>query len=198
MEISALYDKQFFEMHVPWRAEYVAIANVLARSLSFSSTLDLGCGNGFLLARLKELGKEVCGLDGSVHALEAVPREIRDHIILHDLTTPLSRDKFDLVICTEVAEHLGERFAELLVDTICAHSRTLVYFTAATPGQGGQHHVNEQPAPYWIEKFQMRGFHLLTDVNASIQQDLENIVQTAWWFVRNSMVFAKREKGVCP
>ena len=34
----------------------------------------------------------------------------------------------------------------------------VVYLTHATPGQGGFHHVNEQPAEYWIGKMSVRGF----------------------------------------
>jgi hypothetical protein len=36
--------------------------------------------------------------------------------------------------------------------------------THATPGQGGYHHVNEQPSGYWIEKMREAGFtHLERD-----------------------------------
>jgi hypothetical protein len=30
---------------------------------------------------------------------------------------------------------------------------SIVVITHATPGQGGYHHVNEQPAEYWVEQF---------------------------------------------
>jgi hypothetical protein len=33
-----------------------------------------------------------------------------------------------------------------------------VIMSGATPGQGGYHHVNEQPREYWIDKFAEYGF----------------------------------------
>ena len=34
----------------------------------------------------------------------------------------------------------------------------VILFSAAIPGQGGTHHVNEQWPSYWIEKFAARGY----------------------------------------
>ena len=106
MNASAAYQRSFFEMHIPWRGEYDAIADALANRLSFSSVLDLGCGNGYLIARLEQLGKSVSGVDGSVHVLECVPTELIPRIRIIDLTTSVRLGRFDLVICSEVAEHL--------------------------------------------------------------------------------------------
>jgi len=33
----------------------------------------------------------------------------------------------------------------------------MVLFSAAVPGQGGEHHVNEQPLEYWRRLFRRRG-----------------------------------------
>jgi len=35
--------------------------------------------------------------------------------------------------------------------------------THAVPGQAGHHHVNCQPAEYWVEKLATRGFRLARD-----------------------------------
>src|SRR5215472_18756607 len=59
MDPSSIYDRAFFDMHVPWQAEYDAIALLLARTLEFSSVLDLGCGNGFIISKLAEMGRTV-------------------------------------------------------------------------------------------------------------------------------------------
>ena len=86
--------------------------------------------------------------------------------IPRDLTQPVFLDcKFDLLLCLEVAEHLPANKAEHLVKTCASHSNT-IFWSAATPGQGGYHHVNEQPHEYWIEKFAAHGYkhRLLADV----------------------------------
>ena len=75
-----------------------------------------------------------------------------------DLTQRIDVNRrFDLAICLEVAEHLPRQSAELLVTSLCAFSDA-VLFSAASPGQGGTHHINEQWPNYWAELFSRRNF----------------------------------------
>ena len=64
----------------------------------------------------------------------------------------------DLVLCTEVAEHMAPEHAGRLVSVLCDGGAPWIVFTAAPPGQGGLDHVNEQEQEYWIEKFAARGY----------------------------------------
>jgi SAM-dependent methyltransferase len=189
MDLSAFYDRSFFERHVPWRAEYEAIADMLAARLTFLSVIDMGCGNGFIIARLAQLGKKVTGIDGSLHAIAAAPPEIRPRLMTADLTQPLRLGHYDLVICSEVAEHLEAHHAAVLVDTICSNSAGLVFFTAATPGQVGHGHVNEQPHDYWIAMFAQRGFRLDAASTSSLRDDLSKRINMISWFTDNALIF---------
>jgi SAM-dependent methyltransferase len=189
MDASEIYDKEFFEMHLPWRCDYIGIADLLCEILEFDSALDLGCGNGFILARLMERGKRVRGVEGSVHAFEAMPDDIKKIVLLHDLTIPISVSKFDLVMCTEVAEHLPNECADVLVETICGNAEKNIYFTAATPGQGGHHHVNEQPHAYWAQKFRLRGYDLNELLTAECRLQLARRIRNATWLAHNSMIY---------
>lgn len=193
--VSATYDPGFFAMHQPWRGEYDAIADALIRLLDFSSVLDLGCGNGFLIDRLQQHGKAVHGVDGSVHALQAAPSSVRSKLALADLTTPLRLGRYDLVICSEVAEHIDARHADTLVDTVCANARRSVFFTAATPGQGGHDHVNEQPHDYWTDKFRLRGFRFDEEATRLVRQDLSRVINVVWWFGKNALILRAPEGG---
>jgi SAM-dependent methyltransferase len=190
-EMTAIYDRAFFDMHTYWQQEYDVIAEDLDELLNFSSAIDLGCGNGFLLARLLQLGKTVRGVDGSQAALEALPEALRPLVTQQDLTLPFELGRFELVICSEVAEHLDARFADALVDNICAHASRWVYFTAAVPGQGGHQHVNEQPHTYWVEKFQARGFELDSQHTEILRNRFSEVIHTIWWFTQNSLVFRR-------
>lgn len=188
MEISQIYDKEFFDLQARWRQEYVGMAGILATLIPFASVLDVGCGNGFLLAKLHELGKKVRGVDGSREALAAAPESIRRYLSIHDLRRPLRGRRFDLVICTEVAEHLDAAFADTLVESVCARSRGMVCFSAATPGQGGICHLNEQPHAYWVERFLSQGYEVQEALSATFRGQLSEVIHNAWWFVRNSMI----------
>ena len=56
-----------------------------------------------------------------------------------------------------MAEHLPASRASGFVHDLCAAS-DFVLFSAAIPGQGGQHHVNEQWPGYWADRFAAEGY----------------------------------------
>ena len=190
-DATTIYQRSFFEVQLPWRAEYDAIANCLSRYLNFSSVLDMGCGNAFLIARLAQLGKNVVGVDGSIHVLDCVPQDLIPNIGIADLTRPVRLGRFDLVICCEVAEHLDAQFADVLVDNICENSAGIVFFSAATAGQGGFYHVNEQPHDYWIGRFRERDFEVDHDVTQKLRQDLLRAANAMWWFGKNALILRR-------
>ncbi|MBN9509431.1 MAG: class I SAM-dependent methyltransferase [Alphaproteobacteria bacterium] len=185
------YDRDFFAMHLPWRADYDFLADALMRAVAFDSVLDLGCGTAFLLARFAAHGKRVAGVEASDHAREFVPAEVRDAVVPGDLTTPLDLARHDLVVCAEVAEHLPASRADHLVETICRAAGRWIFFTAAVPGQGGFGHINEQPHAYWIERFEPYGARLDPARTQALRAELLPALQVTWWFARNAMLFRR-------
>lgn len=95
--------------------------------------------------------------------------------------------KYDLVNCLEVAEHLPETSADSLILSLISHG-DVILFSAALPGQGGTHHVNEQYPKYWSDKFFSHGFVCLDFLRAVIWDD----EQIQWWYRQNIMVFIKK------
>jgi 2-polyprenyl-3-methyl-5-hydroxy-6-metoxy-1,4-benzoquinol methylase len=118
------------------------------------SVLDLGCNVGWWLHWFWMNGiQDFIGIDGDNFFSVTAPKSI---VMAYDLTKSLDLiRKFDLVLCLEVAEHLSE--PDVIVETCIRHS-DLIFWSAATPGQGGFNHVNEQPNEYWIEKFAKHGY----------------------------------------
>jgi SAM-dependent methyltransferase len=123
-----------------------------------TSVLDVGCGAGMWLRAAIDLGvDDVLGIDGldMPQDLLSVPKAL---IKTTNSSVPIDlHRRFDLVLCLEVAEHLDSTCSECLVETITNHSDN-VLFSAAIPGQSGQHHVNCQWPAYWQERFNRRGF----------------------------------------
>lgn len=190
MTVSAIYDRHFFARQLRWREEYDAIADTLVKHMPFSSVLDLGCGSAFLITRLARHGKSVLGIDGSSDARVFAAAELHDKILTHDLTSPIEIGRYDLVICTEVAEHLPAAHADTLVSSICRNAGRWVFFTAALPGQGGHGHVNEQPHGYWIDRFRERGWALDAGRTAAFRRELSERVRIARWFPMNALLFS--------
>lgn len=180
------YTSQFFSDHEVWQNDYQVIADILAKRLQFDQATDLGCGNGYIIRRLRELGKVVLGYDASPNVLKHWPEAI-----IRDLEKPLSVGSADLVICTEVAEHLAESAADTLVNSICNLAMKTVFFSAAKSGRGGEHHLNEQEQKYWIEKFVRCGFFLDLQTTMEIRWEIADKTSATWWFAVNTMVFRR-------
>lgn len=172
------------------------IAQSVVRDLAPKTALDVGCGSGALLAALAAKGVDVTGLENSEAALSYC-RKRRLRVYKFDLearSLPPMMAHFDLVLSMEVAEHLPRMVADRFVEFLTRYANT-VAFTAATPGQGGTDHVNEQPHVYWIEKFAKRGFEYALEQSLAWRMEWER-QGTASWYSRNLMLFRARPLSV--
>jgi SAM-dependent methyltransferase len=166
------------------------VRSVLAEGVA-ASVLDIGCGRGVWLAEWRRLGsKNLCGVDGAYVDREALLIPAPDFRAI-DISKQFDlREKFDLVQCLEVAEHVPEDSAETLVDNLVRHG-DLVLFSAATPGQGGEFHVNERPHSYWRAKFADRGYQ----VYDAIRPVVAKLTHIEPWYRYNGFVYANERGG---
>jgi 2-polyprenyl-3-methyl-5-hydroxy-6-metoxy-1,4-benzoquinol methylase len=92
--------------------------------------LDVGCGPGFLMLFLQELGIETRGVDFSPASLDLAPAGIRDRIAIGDVSEPhVPAGSFDLVVCREVLEHLTVVQIARTVEQLARASSRYVYVT---------------------------------------------------------------------
>lgn len=100
----------------PFSRHYRRIILGLVRPLDFATVLDIGCGQGSLLLELCALypGITVSGIDISDSALELARNKLPDGEFWNlDIRKQHLDRKFDLVLCSEVLEHLDEDVAAL-------------------------------------------------------------------------------------
>jgi SAM-dependent methyltransferase len=147
------YNSDFYRFLASFaRQSAEQIVPLLTASIPIQSVADFGCGQGAWLSVWRKTGAVVMGVDG--------PYVNPEHLMIHphefriaDLSQRVDLGRqFDLVQSLEVAEHLPAPRAADFIEMLTAHGR-LVLFSAAVPGQGGEHHVNEQPLEYWRDKF---------------------------------------------
>lgn len=92
--------------------------------------LDFGCGPGALLYFLWELGVEADGIDFSEYAKRSAPPQVQDRIRVLGVDDAIPTDqKYDLVICREVLEHLTAVQIQKAVETMSRLSSRFIYVT---------------------------------------------------------------------
>lgn len=171
-------------------ASATAVIPIIKGLFHPTSVIDVGCGSGTWARVYLESGCKVLGVDGNVVRGEQllIPEEMFER---HDLSKPFKLGRqFDLVNCLEVAEHLAKERADGFVEDLCRLSPVVV-FSAAIPGQGGTHHVNEQWPDYWIPKFRSQGFKLFDCLRHLIWENRE----VAWWYAQNILVFVRADQA---
>jgi SAM-dependent methyltransferase len=146
------------------------------------SYLDLGSGTGAMVNMARKIGIEAIGVD-TINGPE-------HWFITHDLTQPFDlvdrgdwvvrrtgefapgglfanhpTVRFHLITCLEVGEHLSLDAHPTLCDTIARHLMPggMLVFSAAPPGQRGEHHVGCRPAYEWRSLLHERGISYRAD-----------------------------------
>ena len=184
-----VYSTAFYDRHIRGAiASARAIVPTVIDLVRPRSVVDVGCGVGAWLSVFREAGvHEVVGIDGAYvdRSQLLIPA---DCFIGHDLEQPIGLPRqFDLVVSLEVAEHLSPEHADRFVASLAGLGRA-VLFSAAIPGQGGEHHVNEQWPQYWAARFAEHGFVAIDCMRARVwnRQDVD------WWYAQNSFLYVER------
>lgn len=181
----------FMDFIVSWEgAQAEFLGKLLLDTLRPKSVIDFGCGPGNYLLPFKRAGAEVLGLDADPLAGRCLPVDSFKRADLREPHIALRR-YYDLALCIEVAEHIHEEFADALVDNLCECAGT-IFWSAATPGQGGQFHHNEQPPEYWAVKFGLRGFKFHPrdgEIRAAIAANEE--CRKVEWLVNNARIYTR-------
>jgi 2-polyprenyl-3-methyl-5-hydroxy-6-metoxy-1,4-benzoquinol methylase len=96
-----------------------------------SRVLDLGCGPGALMHLLWELDVDVEGIDFAESSRRLATPEVRDRIAIGSVTdaTLKPADRYDLVICREVLEHLTVLEVRQAVANMVRMTSRLIYVT---------------------------------------------------------------------
>ena len=183
-----IYDQRYSDFLDAAAANSAPImARTIERLFNPKSVIDVGCGAGTLLAQFKQDGVETRGLEYS-DANIARCRKKGVSVEKFDLETEQTvKGTSDVTVSFEVAEHLPESLADNYVRVITQFS-PVVLLSAATVGQGGLDHVNEQPHEYWMEKMQRRAFNYEKETSEQVRAEWAQ-KGVAYWYANNLMIF---------
>lgn len=187
------YSRSYYEALEPAdggsRRSAEIIVPMVVELLEPRSVVDIGCGVGSWLSVFARAGvDDMLGVD-----LDDVSRDLLliapEHFRPFDLKQPLFLERtFDLALCLEVAGHLQDSEAPVLVDSL-VRLAPVVLFSAPVPFQGGPNQFNEQWPGYWVEHFERRGYVVIDPIRRRIWDNPE----VKWWFAQNLLLFVRRD-----
>jgi len=168
-----LYDAHYFatgcgrpyQRDEEWLRFFGSVADRIMRDIRPCTVLDVGCAMGFLVEALRQRGAEAFGVDVSEYAIQNVHPAIQPYCWLGSVTKPFPQ-RYDLIVCVEVLEHLPHREAEQAVENLCRHSDD-VLFSSTPLDYKEATHFNVQSPEYWAELFARQGFFRDVDFDAS-------------------------------
>ena len=145
-----------YERNEHWLSFFDQIAEAIVREFHPSTVLDAGCAMGFLVEGLRKRGVEAWGVDISDYAISQAHESIRDYCRVGSLTEPLGQ-RYDLIACIEVIEHIPPVEADTVIANLCAATDRLLLST--TPQDYGEAtHLNVQPPEVWSAALAREGF----------------------------------------
>jgi SAM-dependent methyltransferase len=174
------------EMYAKYLPEEIAFDEGLIQAvIEFylpSKSLDLGCGQGFYVRYLREKGVDAWGVEkedlGEVFKSPG-------HLIRQDISQPFNlKEKYDLVQCLEVAEHIPRESEDIVFDNILRHMSKYLLFSGATVGQEGTGHINERRESHWFSHLVRRGLVLRHQESITIRQGC-----TLPWYAKNVSIW---------
>jgi SAM-dependent methyltransferase len=194
-----VYDAEYYnrQVEMPARLSAPIMAEAIVHDLRPKRVIDVGCGTGALLEAMRDRGCDVSGMEKSTVALEYCRSrglDIREFDLEQDSIAIADDKRCDVVVSMEVAEHLPPSVVEKYVDLLTSLGPVIV-FTAATPGQGGHDHINEQPHEYWFDKFERRGFRYNPQISERWRREWEATGQVQDWYYRNIMLLERTGDG---
>jgi hypothetical protein len=196
-DLDVIYDTAFFQEwgigHKPYVDSAEMITDLLFDEFKPQRLVDLGSGCGVYSHFFRQKGVEVLSIDGVTPPLEhAFPGPLH----LQDLTVLFENvwGAFDLTLCLEVAEHIPEAFVEPFLVNLTRFSDRLI-LSAASPYQGGHHHVNEQPKRYWVKRLAELGFVYQRKKTGHLMEAFKKNKPEYMWMCEHISVYQKTDKA---
>jgi SAM-dependent methyltransferase len=161
------YDDEYYRSHcgeIPysrdephWLRFFGQVADRIITELNPRRVLDVGCAHGFLVESLRDRGIEAYGFDISDFAISQVPESYKEYVGVGSLLEPIE-DRYDLVTCVEVLEHLSASDARTAIGHITASADRVLLST--TPYDFIEPtHLNVRRPEYWARLFAEFGYH---------------------------------------
>jgi 2-polyprenyl-3-methyl-5-hydroxy-6-metoxy-1,4-benzoquinol methylase len=163
-----LYNKGYFRKANKFISNPKRLERLADKIMSYNpkTVLDIGCGVGQLVEKLRERGVDARGTDFA-DALKLYWKDKPYFQVADAKRQPFADKEFDLVISTDVLEHIYEEDLPEVVAEMKRVGRVVLAFPAEGKPQSRRQalfHVTNQPMSWWhahlpgIEVFNSRDY----------------------------------------
>ena len=163
-------------------AEYLAFYNTLSATFTglqgLNSFCDVGCATGHLikLVKLKHPEVDVAGLEYFQYHKDSASSLIKDNINIFDLRDdicdPIIREEqnvdistYDLVVCTEVGEHIDRAYEGMLLKNIRALMHEKSQLVMSWSETGGVNDKESDPYHQHLNPLNRKAFERMMTFN---------------------------------
>lgn len=177
LDLDSLYPKQYFENensgHPDFSVsedlyEYMQQIYNKVSGKNFQSILELGTGGGYITNQFYKHDLDFYAVEGSEEGINKLLNIgiTENQIMKSDLRKMVSLNRsFDLVMCTEVIEHVEPFFASKLVELCTSHSNYVWFSCADRKRKPHWHHINEISIEAWDNLFAFFGFNSFVELD---------------------------------
>jgi len=147
-----------------WLESFRGMADQIVRQINPRRVLDVGCAKGFLIECLRDRGVEAYGFDISEYAVNEARPDVRPYCWVGSAANSIN-ERYDLITCIEVCEHLPEPEANEAVRQMASHSDMVLF--SSSPGHFDEPtHLNVHPVIDWLRLFAQFSFTPDTEFDA--------------------------------
>ena len=154
METKHLYTKNYFRASWKFQVDPKRLEELTNKvmDLNPTSVLDVGCGRGYLLKRLRPFGVKVKGTDFSEAGVSLA--KDKDITVADAKNLPFKDKTFDLVISTDFFEHIPEEDIDKVYNEMKRVSERVAARIATKEecDKENAYHLTVKPLAWWTEK----------------------------------------------
>lgn len=157
MSIS-LYNSQYFHASKKFQKDTIRLEALVREIKQYSpkSVLDVGCGLGILVRRLRKDGIEAIGVDFASILKEKFWGKDELYFLIADAKQLPFKDKsFDLVFSSDFFEHIPEEEIDIVLKEMQRVGKkvmTCVAYEAKLTARQAEYHVTNKSKEWWEER----------------------------------------------
>lgn len=152
MEKVKAYSKEYYELGRNYEENRNRLHRICKAVLKYNpmNVLDVGCGSGYLVAKIRRYGIDCVGLDFSENAGRIIDGDYIQSDVVKGL--PFDDKTFDVITATAFFEHLKEEDIDFVYSEMQRVGNHIIAEIGYTAEKISDSHLTIKPYEWWKNK----------------------------------------------